>query len=105
MSEVHQLSCPFCGFNKPIKEDFKLRELHIDPSEYGLISIRSVGPGPGSGHKGERGKGLRTIGRLNIIEALQDSEHAELAEQIRQRFIAIMRSYLTSGVIALEELL
>ena len=75
MSEIHQLSCPFCGFNKPIKEDFKLREFHIDPSKYGLISIRSVGPGPGRGHKGEKGEGLRTIGRLNIIiEALQDSQ-------------------------------
>ena len=104
MSEVHQLSCPFCGFNKPIKEDFKLRELHIDPSEYGLISIRSVGPGPGRGHKGERGEGLRTIGRLNIIEALQDSRHSELAEQVRMRFVAILRSYLASGVVDFEEL-
>ena len=104
MSEVHQLSCPFCGFNKPIKEDFKLRELHIEPSEYGLISIRSVGPGPGRGHKGEKGEGLRTIGRLNIIEALQDSRHSELAEQVRQRFIAIMKSYLFSGVVSIEEL-
>ncbi len=104
MSEIHQLSCPFCGFNKPIKEDFKLRELHIDPSEYGLISIRSVGLGPGRGHKGEKGEGLRTIGRLNIIEALQDSEHAELAEQVRMRFVSIMRSYLASGVVDFEEL-
>ncbi len=104
MSEVHQLSCPFCGFNKPIIEDFKLRELHIDPSEYGLISIRSVGPGPGRGHKGERGEGLRTIGRLNIIEALQDSRHSELAEQVRMRFVAILRSYLASGVVDFEEL-
>ena len=104
MSEVHQLSCPFCGFNKPIKEDYKLRELHIDPSEYGLISIRSVGPGPGRGHKGERGEGLRTIGRLNIIEALQNSRHSELAEQVRQRFIVIMKSYRTSGVVSREEL-
>ncbi len=104
MSEIHQLSCPFCGFNKPINDNFNLMDLHIDPSEYGLISIRSVGPGPGRGHKGEKGEGLRTIGRLNIIEALQDSRHSELAEQIRQRFIAIMRSYLTSGVVSIEEL-
>ena len=105
MSEVHQLSCPFCGFNKPINDNFKLRDLHIDPSEYGLISIRSVGPGPGRGHKGERGEGLRTIRRLNIIEALRDSRHSELAEQVRQRFIAIMKSYLTSGIVSMEELL
>ena len=104
MSEIHQLSCPFCGFNKPINDNFKLRDLHIDPSEYGLISIRSVGPGPGRGHKGEKGEGLKTIGRMNIIEALQDSRYSELAEQIRRRFIDIMRSYLTSGVITLEEL-
>ncbi len=104
MSGVHQLSCPFCGFNKPIKEDYKLRELHIDPSEYGLISISSVGPGPGRGHKGERGEGLRTIGRLNIIESLQDSRHSKLAEQVRMRFVAIMRSYLASGVVDFEEL-
>ena len=63
MSEVHQLSCPFCGFNKPIKNNFRLKEMNIDPSEYEVISIRSVGPGPGRGHKGEKGEGLRTIGR------------------------------------------
>ena len=104
MSEVHQLSCPFCGFNKPIKNNFRLKEMNIDPSEYEVISIRSVGPGPGRGHKGEKGEGLRTIGRLNIIEALQDSRYSELAEQVRQRFIAIMKSYLFSGVVSIEEL-
>lgn len=104
MSEIHQLSCPFCGFNRPIKNDFKLRRMNIDPSEYGLISIRSVGAGPGRGHKGEPGEGLKTIGRLNIAEALR-SEHAELAEQVRKRFITIIRSYLASGVVKLGEII
>ncbi len=78
--------------------------MNIDPSDYGVITIRSVGPGPGRGHKGERGEGFRTIGRLNIREALEDPEFSDLAEQLRERFITIIRSYLRTGVISMEEL-
>ena len=76
----------------------------IDPSDYGVITIRSVGPGPGRGHKGERGEGFRTIDRLNMLEALESPEFSELAEQVRDRFITIVRSYLRSGIISMEEL-
>ncbi len=102
--EIHQLACPFCGFNRPIGSGFSLRSMHIDPSEYGVITIRSVGPGPGRGHKGERGEGFRTIGRLNIREALEDPEFSDLAEQVRSRFITIIRSYIRTGVISMEEI-
>lgn len=76
----------------------------IDPSDYGVITIRSVGPGPGRGHKGERGEGFRTIDRLNMLEALESPEFSEIAEQVRNRFITIIQSYLRSGIISMEEL-
>lgn len=107
---IPQLSCLFCGYNKPIYSKkrvgnrFELKELTIEPSEYGIITIRAVGPGPGRGHKGERGQGLNVIRRLNIGEALQDPEFSYLAEQVRDRLVQIVRSYIKAGVFDVKEL-
>jgi len=76
----------------------------IPPDQYGVITIREVGPGPGRGHKGERGEGFRTVGRLNIREALEDPEFHDIAGQVRDRLILIVRSYLRAGVISMEEI-
>jgi len=78
--------------------------LTIDPAEYGVITIREVGPGPGRGHIGERGEGLRTIDRLNIREALENPEFSDIAGQVRDRLVNIVRSYIRAGVISMEEL-
>ncbi len=103
--EIHQLACLFCGRNRPIgRSGFRLRAMDIDPSDYGVITIRSVGPGPGRGHKGERGEGLRTIDRLNIREALEDPQFSGIAGQVRDRLIAIVRSYVRAGIISMEEI-
>ncbi len=103
-SEFAQLACIFCGRNRPLRSGFSLGEMTIPPAEYGVITIRAVGPGPGRGHKGERGEGFRTIGRLNINEALEDPQFSDIAGQVRERLITIVRSYLEAGVISLEEL-
>ncbi len=102
--EFAQLACLFCGRNRPLSSSFRLGEMTIEPSQYGVITIREVGPGPGRGHKGERGEGLRTIGRLNIREALEDPQYSDIAGQVRDRLIAIVRSYMEAGVISLEEI-
>ena len=81
-----------------------LGEMTIPPDQYGVISIRSVGPGPGRGHVGERGEGLRTIDRLNITEALADPQFSDIAGQVRDRLITIIRSYIDAGVISMDEL-
>ena len=59
--EFYQLACLFCGHNKLLTDGFRLGEMLIDPAEYGIINVRSVGPGPGRGYKRELGAGLRTI--------------------------------------------
>ncbi len=102
--EIHQLACIFCGRNRPLKSGFRLGEMTIPPDQYGVITIREVGPGPGRGHVGERGEGLRTIDRLNIKEALADPQFSDIAGQVRDRLIAIVRSYIDAGVIAVEEI-
>ncbi|GAH04912.1 unnamed protein product [marine sediment metagenome] len=102
--EIYQLACPFCGRNRPLNSGFRLGELTIPPDEYGIITIREVGPGPGRGHVGERGEGLRTIDRLNIKEALADSQFSDISGQVRDRLIAIVRSYVRAGVISMEEI-
>jgi len=102
--EIHQLACIFCGRNRPLTQGFRLGTLTVDPSEYGVITIRSVGPGPGRGHIGERGEGLRTIDRLNMKEALEDPQFSDIAGQVRERIIAIVRSYVRAGIISMEEI-
>ncbi len=102
--EISQLACLFCGRNRPLSSSFSLGEMTIEPSQYGIITIRTVGPGPGRGHKGERGEGFRTIGRLNIREALDDPQDADGAGKVRDRLIAIVRSYIDAGVISMEEI-
>ena len=99
--EIHQLACPFCGRNRPLNRGFSLGEMTIPPDQYGVITIREVGPGPGRGHKIERGEGFRTVDRLNIREALEDPWFSEVAGQVRDRLITISRSYLESGVISM----
>ena len=103
-TEIHQLACLFCGRNKPLKDGFRLGEMLIEPIDYGIINVRSVGPGPGRGHKGEPGAGLRTIERLNILEALADPRFSDIAEQVRDRLIVIVRSYIENGVFGIDEL-
>ena len=102
--EFAQIACIFCGRNRPLSHGFSLGELTIPPDEYGVITIREVGPGPGRGHKGERGEGLRTVARLNIKEALDDPEFSHIAGQVRDRLVAIVRSYMEAGVISMDDI-
>jgi len=101
--EISQLACPFCGRNRPLNRGFSLGEMTIPPDQYGVITVRAVGPGPGRGHKGEREEGFRTIDRLNIIEALEDPQFADIAVQVRDRLITIIRIYIESGVISMKK--
>lgn len=102
--EIQQLACIFCGRNRPLSRNFRLGDMTIPPDQYGIITIREVGPGPGRGHKGERGEGLRTIERLNIREALEDPQFSGIAGQVRDRLITIVRSYMRAGVLTIEDL-
>jgi len=102
--EIHQLACPFCGRNRPLNRGFSLGEMTIPPAEYGVITIRAVGPGPGRGHKGVPGAGLHTINRLNIREALENPQFSNIAGQVRDRLITIVRSYIDAGIINIEEI-
>ena len=47
---------------------------------------------------------LRTIGRLNITEAMADSQFSDISGQVKDRLVAIIRSYIEAGAISLEEI-
>ncbi len=98
VKEIHKLSCPFCGTNRSVTPEFSLKPLHILPSEYGVISVREVQPGPGRGRKGGGG-GFPNVRRINIVEMLNSPEYEDLAKQIIERFESIWRSYKLAGIL------
>ena len=108
--EVEYLKCCFCGHTKPIRSHrydggvLKLGSLTVDPSEYPVVQIREVQPGPGRGHKIKGRGGWPVIDTLSIIEVLGDPEYADLGLQVKNRLIAIVRSYMKAGVISMEEI-
>ncbi|GAG76358.1 unnamed protein product, partial [marine sediment metagenome] len=50
------------------------------------------------------GAGLHTIDRLNIKEALENPQFSDIAGQVRDRLITIVRSYIDAGIIDIEEI-
>ena len=109
--EVSYLRCCFCGNSKPIHSGkyeggvIRLGALTVDPSDYPIVQIREVLPGPGRGHKGKGQGGFQVTGTLSIVEVLEDSEYADLGFQVKDRLIAIVRSYMRAGIISSEDLM
>ena len=68
------------------------------------MQIREVLPGPGRGHKGKGRGGWPVTGTLSIVEVLGDPEYADLGLQVKDRLIAIVRSYMRAGIISPEEI-
>lgn len=100
--EQLRIVCIWCGHNLIISEDYDLEPHKIEPSEYPLFNIRAIQPGPGRGKKGEGG-GFPKIAEYSIIEALEIPELSKIAEQVRQRIIIMVKSYLASGIIEMDE--
>ena len=97
------LSCPFCGFSKNLK-NLRLKPITIDPSDYELFSLRAVGAGPGRGYKVFKQGGFSRVEGFNIVQALEDPRFKDIAEEIRERFIQIIRGYISAGIVTLDDL-
>lgn len=108
--EVSYLRCCFCGNSKPIHSRkyeggiLRLGELTVDPSKYPIVQIREALPGPGRGHKGKGRGGWRTVRELPMGEVIEDPAFSALGIQVKERLIAIVRSYIRAGLIAVEEI-
>jgi len=108
--ELSYLRCCFCGNSKPIHSSkydggiLRLGALTVDPSDYPIVQLREVQPGPGRGHKGKGRGGWPVIGTLSITEVLEDPEYVDLGLQVKDRLIAIVRSYMRAGIISPEEI-
>ena len=108
--EVSYLRCCFCGNSKPIHSNkydggvIRLGALTVAPSEYPIVQIRDIQAGPGRGHKVKGHGGWPVIDTLSITQVLGDPEYADLGLQIKDRLVAIVRSYMKAGIISMEEI-
>ncbi len=82
----------------------RLGELTTDPSDYPMIQLREVQAGPGRGHKGKGQGGWPVVGTLSAVEVFEDPEYRDLGLQVKDRLVAIVRSYMEAGIISLEEI-
>jgi len=109
--EISYLRCCFCGNSKPIRSKkydggrLRLGALTVDPSDYPIVQIRDIQPGPGRGHKGKGQGGWPVTGTLSIVEVVEHPEYADLGLQVKDRLIAIVRSYMKAGIISTDDIM
>ncbi len=108
MPEVEYLKCLFCGYTKPIRTGggvFRLKEMEIPPSEFQIIQVRDVLPGPGRGRriKGEE-HGFKVTRGYSMAEAVENPEYRDLALSLKSRLLQIVEDYVKAGIIRKSEL-
>ena len=107
---VGYAKCLFCGMTRPVRSKryddgfLQLGDLDVSPSEYPVIQLREIMPGPGRGHKGKGIGGWPVVDSLSMKEALEDDTYGDLASQMRDRLVAIVNDYLRAGIIDISEL-
>ncbi len=99
--------CPFCLWNRPIKPSeggIPFGEFERSPSETAVIQVREVSPGPGRGRKGKGVGGFPVIEEVSFEDALGDSAYSELAEELKSRLIFMIKDYLKTGILDIEDI-
>ena len=109
MPQQERIRCPFCARSRSLKNKnypdgvYRLGQLTTPPSDFPLLEIREIIPGPGRGHKGEGG-GFPIVATYSIVELLNNPERAFIAQDILERFKATVKDYIAAGVLDREEL-
>ena len=109
--EISYLRCCFCGHSRPIRSSkydggiLRLGALTVDPADYPIIQLREIQPSPGRGHKGKGQGGWPVTGTLSIVEVVEHPEYADLGLQVKDRLIAIVRSYMRAGIISTDDIM
>ena len=110
MPQQERIRCPFCARSKALRSKkyeggvYRLGPLSTPPSEFPILEIREIQPGPGRGHKGEGG-GFPLVATYSLVEMLNNPQYEPHAQDILERFKAIVKDYIATGVIDREELL
>lgn len=111
MSSVAYAKCLFCGMTKPVHSKkyptgaLVLGELVVPPSEFPVIQVRVAMAGPGRGHRATGTGGFPTALELSMGEALEDPAYGDLAKQMRDRLVEIVKSYIGAGYLDPQELI
>ncbi|KXB08680.1 hypothetical protein AKJ59_00660 [candidate division MSBL1 archaeon SCGC-AAA385M02] len=109
MSRIIYVRCPYCGFSKVLYSDkydggvLRWGELAEDPTDYPLVEIREALPGPGRGRK-VKGGGFQIVGKMPITEMLEKEEYRDIAMQMKDRFLSIIKAYIREGIISRDEI-
>ena len=82
---------------------FELPQWEKDPSDQPIIMFMIQQAGPGRGIKEPVGGFFKTR-ELNLGEALKSIEFRDIANQTRNKLVKLVRSYISRGIIDLEEL-
>ena len=111
MPQQERIRCPFSARNSVLRHQkyqggtLRFAPVTTPPSEFPIIEIRDILPGPGRGHKGEGGGGFPLIATYSIVEMLNNPNYEPIAQNILTRFKAILKDYIATGVIDREDLL
>ena len=110
MPQQERIRCPFCARSRILRSSkyeggvYRLGQLTTPPSDFPILEIREIQPGPGRGHKGEGG-GFPLVSTQSIVELLNNPEREFISQDVLNRFKAIVKDYIAAGVIDREELL
>jgi len=100
MVNVEYVACCMCG-KTVAKNKFKAEPFKIDPLDFRLLQVREQKggrAGQGFFNIPEEGKNIRDLWNGS-------SEEKEIAQTFKDRLLAVVKAYMSAGIISKEEII